>query len=347
MTPILMVTTVATTLILILCISLCTHSLTSIAKRWDIFKSQKVTILLTISTILLFPTCMFLCLMHVFWHLVPNPSIYYDITWYGMMIFFNCGEISLYLLFFSVIHYTFPYDYSIWFKMACIITACIIPLSRIIWHGLIMWTHISVSKVMGYNDSSLLEGVIHLTNNTVLWILSTFLFAKCLYYVALNQIQLSDEHDEIAIERAKKLMQSAVRHTLLMSVIIIFSILISIIHILIWTNTITSLCSQNYCLLIIWEMYCLTMLFCVYLRFTFASPIYNKLCKCFQDCCIDVIIQGIRNKSNKSNKHHQIPTENVGQSECDVNHEVELVSHGANQQQSESSTTINDISTKL
>eukprot|EP01084_Bolivina_argentea_P037978 70218_1 len=239
-----MATIFATALSLISSAILFIHSSVSITKKWNMFKSQKVTVYLAMGTMLCFPFCMTWCLVFVSCSFLPNKSICLGITFYGIIIISNVGEILLYLFFFSAIHYSFPYNYSIWFKIACIIIAFVIPLARIIIHAFTLSPHISVDLHLGdkmdYGIARIFvgESIVILIDNILLWSLSTFLFGKCLYRVALNQIKVSDENDESAIQRAKRLMQSAVRHAILMLVVIIFSIFMSIIYILIWTKRI-------------------------------------------------------------------------------------------------------------
>eukprot|EP01083_Nonionella_stella_P195947 721288_1 len=282
----------------------------SMYKHWDSkFKKRKITSILTIISITLFAFCMIWCTVHVFSPFTKDPTCNKKVALYVAYLAFTIGRSSMFLLFLGIIHYTFRdtrYNYSTWIKIAYLLPSLIIPIILIIWTTYDRWFYYNFEayKIRRYLDHA---------NTIILCIFSTFLFCKVLARVAWRQIRTSSEGSDVdQLKRINKMLNTITKYTVLVLIIIFFAICVMIMDELTW-NQITFNLELNQWFLILFILYyidCFVNIFCVYLRFVFADPIYNNLCMCAHKCCLKCVQSCIKWKYNKYIKNKNITNDN-------------------------------------
>ena len=212
----------------------------------------------------------------------------------------------MFVLFLSVIHYTFrntKYNYPKWIKILYLVPSVLIPVILIIMTTIDQWI---VYDHQAFKFRRYLDHI----NTIILCLFSTYLFCNVLGRVAWKQVKYSDENKTEAVAKATKLLNMMVKYTILVFVIIIFALSVMIMDELTW-NGITFGISIEKWVLIVFILYyidCFVNIFCVYLRYSFSSRIYDKICIYAHKYMLTAVVGCMKKKYDRHNVKENIQT---------------------------------------
>eukprot|EP01084_Bolivina_argentea_P087575 158168_1 len=302
----LLVTNMLPPLILVfVCWALVIHTIVTIYKHWEKkFKKSAVTSVLTIISMLLFASCMIWCSVLVFAPWSIDPADYQTHVFYGAYVTFSLGRSAMFLLFLGLIHYTFSntkYDYPKWVKILYLIPSILVPITLIIMTTYDQWIHYD-------HDFYVTRRYLDHANTIVLLLFSLILFARVLGRVAWKHVRSSDSNNEKELAKIRKFLDTITKYTILVSVVIFFACCVMVMDELTWKGFVVAEIQMDIdfesWILIVFILYyidCFVNIFCVYLRFAFASPTYDFICSPAHKCCMRCVV-GIVEKKYKRYK---------------------------------------------
>ena len=226
---------VATSSLLLLSCVVTTHTAVSLYQQWNkSFSHKKVTSVLTMISITCFALCMVWCVAFSCWPLYTlddlDPLIYAKATLWSGYVTFTIGRSTMFLLFLGVIHYTFKdtaYDYPLIVKICYLIPAVIVPLVIIGCSAYDRWIYYDLEffRFRRYLDHG---------NTVILCLYSTVLFCRVLGAVALRQLRENDDFNG-KTNGVSRLMHSITKTTILVMVVIFFTLCVIVMDELTWS----------------------------------------------------------------------------------------------------------------
>ena len=276
-------------LFLLLSIMFTIHGIVSTYLHCHNHKQNEITITaFSISAMVLFTLCMIICVTIACRPFTDNPD-HHILTSYTAYIIFNCGRITMYLLFLSIVHYSFrktSYDYSKYIKFIYLIFAISIPLTAMTLDSIETLTDYC-SNEFDECDIKYIKRFIEHSGNIILSIFATSLFVRSLYKITSNINEQQNEENKIWIDTFTK-------YTILVLFIVVFGLIVVTMVVLTQLGYYQSIFGfepekWSSIVWIIYYMDCFINVLCIYLRFDFASSVYNKMCRYFHYCCQKVI----------------------------------------------------------
>ena len=208
----------------------------------------------------------------------------------------NVGKSSMFILYLSLIHFTFKdsiYAFPKSVKICYLILSIVIPITLIVSFTYAQW--FAANELMLLQITRIVETV----NTIILCVFASFLYSRILYLVSLEQMRHNDYDPEESEPRIGRMVHSIAKDTVLVLVVATSAIIKIVIDALTWAQITLGMKSDNWFSLR-FKMYyidCFICVFCLYLRYGFAARIYNKVCFCCHWCVMGCVGWDIRRRS--------------------------------------------------
>lgn len=252
------------------------HTIYSIRKNWKYHSQSKTVTFLTVASMISFACCHPFCISTILNPLSTNPQKQATISIYFAYWFFNIGRIMMYLLFLAILESAF---HDTRFAMPKCIKFIYIILSVVI--PSITMTLDTIEKfAMNHSDSKLdtAERWLSQSNNVIISTFAACLFLRGLYHIAHETLQ-NDPNCRHTRTKVSNLMDPFVKYCIITNCLVIYTIIMLIVYYIchFYPGYSSKMSLFNY-------TDCFVNLSSVYLRFNWASPIYDKLCGLCHNC---------------------------------------------------------------
>ena len=246
------------------------HTIYAISKNWKYHSQSKTVTFLTIAAMIGFSLCHPFCISTILNPLSTNPEKQATISIYFAYWFFNIGRIMMYLLFLAILESAFHdtrFTMPKCVKIVYIILSVVIPA--------ITMTLDTIEKfALNQSNPKLvsIERWLSQSNNVVISTFAACLFLRGLYHIAHDTLQ-NNPTCKHARTKASNLMDPFVKYCIITNCLVIYTFIMLLVYYLchLYPNYASKMSLLNY-------TECFVDLLSVYLRFNWASPVYNKLC---------------------------------------------------------------------